>query len=102
MNELKELYGKLIAGLKEDHDLWVKSNFKMRSIESARAKLADDGDIPCTPAMEVLNEAYQKERSWNDSATKRMYARKDLIREIELFASEHGEDWNGTYDIFGY
>lgn len=99
MKELKELYGKLISGLKEDHDLWVKSNHKMRSIEAAKRKIeAEDDD----PAMEVLNKAYQKEQSWNDNATKRMYARKDLIREIEVFASEHGEDWNGTYEVFGY
>lgn len=102
MNELKELYDKLISGLKEDHDRWVKSNFKMRSIESARIQIKTEGDISCDPAMEVLNEAYRKERSWNDEATKRMYARKELIREIEVFAQEHGEDWNGTYEVFGY
>lgn len=102
MNELKELYDKLISGLQEDHDRWVASNRKMRSIESARSQLGDVGDTPCSPALEVLNEAYQKERSWNEEATTKMYARKALIREIEAFAEEHGESWKGTYYIFGY
>lgn len=101
-SEFEELYCILIAGLGEDHAAWVKSNFKMRSIESARSQIKTAGDISCNPAMDVLNEAYEKEKHLNASATQRLYARKELIREIERYANEHGKDWNGTYDIFGY
>lgn len=99
---LDELYNHLIPLLKENHTAWVKSNKKMRSIESAREQIKTVGDISCNPAMEVLNEAYQKERSWNEEATKRLYERKALIREIETFANKYGRNYNGTHDIFGY
>lgn len=97
---LDELYNRLIPGLKEDHAAWRKSNHKMRSIEDAKRKISPDGDT--NPAIEILNEAYQHEKALNEYATKRLYARKELIREIETFANEYGNRYNGTYDIFGY
>lgn len=102
LDALDELYITLISRLKENHSAWVKSNFKMRSIESARTQIKTVGDISADPAMEILNEAYAKEKAFNDRETQRLYARKDLIREIERFADDHGKDWDGVYEIFGY
>ncbi len=102
LDALDELYIKLISKLSENHDLWVKSNFKMRSIESARTQIKTQGDIPADPALEILNEAYEREKHFNDRETQRLYARKDMIREIEVFANDHGKDWDGVYEIFGY
>lgn len=102
MKELKELYDSLISKLSEEHESWVNSNHKLRSIESARMQLKTDGYASNSPVFDILNEAYEKERAHNECATVRMYARKDFLREIEIFAEDHGEEWNGTFDVFGY
>lgn len=102
MKELKALYDELICDLRTEHDLWVKSNRKLNSISLAKKQIQTVGDVSCDPAMEILTEAQAKELHFNDGLTVKMYAHKDLIRKIELFANDRGEEWNGVYEVFGY
>lgn len=102
MKEFKAFYEKQSARLREEHDAWVKSNWKMRSLEWALTQIKSDGDIDITPAEQVLRDEYEKEKTKNDKMCSHMYNLQEFVLNMEAEAREHGLDWNNCKDIFGY
>lgn len=80
----------------------MKSNWKMRSIETALTQIKSVGDIDITPAEKLLRDEYEKEKAKNDKMCSHMYDLRDFVTSMEVEAREHGVDWNNCKDIFGY
>lgn len=103
MKELKAFYEKQVEKLRMEHDAWVKSNWKMRSIELALSQIKTEGDTDITAAEEVLRAEYEKERAKNEKSTAHMYNLREFVREIETEAmTEYGQTWEGVHEVFGY
>lgn len=102
MKEFTAFYKKQSAKLRGEHDEWVKSNHKMRSIEQALSQIKSVGDIDIAPAEQVLRTEYKKEKARNDKLCTHMYDLKEFVRNMEVEAKEYGLDWTDSTDIFGY
>ena len=102
MKEFTAFYEKQSAKLREEHDAWVKSNGKMRSIETALTQIKSVGDIDITPAEKVLRDEYEKEKAKNDKMCSHMYDLREFVLNMEAEARERGLKWDDCMDIFGY
>ena len=102
MKEFTAFYEKQSAKLREEHDAWVKSNGKMRSIEAALTQIKSVGDIDITPAEKVLMDEYEKEKAKNYEMCSHMCAMQEFVLSMEAEAREHGLKWGNCKDIFGY
>lgn len=102
MKEFTAFYEKQSARLREEHDAWVKSNGKMRSIEMALTQIKSVGDTDITPAKQVLRDEYEKEKTKNEEMCSHMCNLQEFVLNMEAEAREHGLSWNNCKDIFGY
>lgn len=102
MKEFKAFYEKQSARLRKEHEAWVKSNWKMRSLEQALTQIKSVGDIDITPAEQVLRDEYEKEKTKNDKRCSHMYDLREFVLSMEAEAMEHGHSWSDSKDIFGY
>ena len=97
-----EFYNIKVEELKKEHNTWVNSNKKMRSIELARREIKSEGDTDINPADEVLADAHAKEKKKNDKLRDEMYSLKSFLNEMEKYGRENGIELCKVIEIFGY
>lgn len=101
MEELKRIYDELFSDLKDLHENWVASNWKLRALEQAENQLHSVGDIDISPVLELVRSEYEKELKTNRSLNAKQITQKAILEKIRR-SSSIGSLLKDTSSIFGW